>query len=225
MIHKTPLAGTILYCTAFLLISISVNAQQDSATNLPNFLFKGFTKSVIKLKSGQVNSAVLNYNIIDQEMVFLQNDGYMVLSNPQIVDTVYIANRTFIPFKTGFYELVMTGAVTLFIQHKSELESVGTTTGYGATSQTTNARPARQLYGPIGSVDLSIPDGYKIVDKTEYWVKRGSEMDKFSSRRQFLKIFKDKEKELSQFIDQNSIKFKDINDIVKLFNYCNELYN
>jgi hypothetical protein len=109
----------------------------------------------------------------------------------------------------------MTGAVTLFIQHKSELESVGTTTGYGATSQTTNARPARQLYGPIGSVDLSIPDGYKIVDKTEYWVRKDGEMNKFSS----------KEKELSKFIDDNNIKFKDINDIVKLFNYCNELYN
>ncbi len=134
--------------------------------------------------------------------------------------------RTFLPFKTGFYELVMADTVTLFIQHKSELESVGTTTGYGATSQTTNARPARQLYGPIGSVDLSIPDGYKIVDKTDYWVRRGSEMDKFSFKRQFLKIFKDKEKELSKFIEDNNIKvFKDINDIVKLFDYCNELYN
>ncbi len=225
MIHKPRLTRIVLYSFVFLFTGIAVNAQQDSAVNLPNFLFKGFTKSVIKLKSGQVNSATLNYNIIDQEMVFLQNDGYMVLSNPQIVDTIYIANRTFLPFKTGFYELVMTGAVTLFIQHKSELESVGTTTGYGATSQTTNARPARQLYGPIGSVDLSIPDGYKIVDKTDYWAKRGSEMDKFSSKRQFLKIFKDKEKELSKFIDDNNIKFKDINDIVKLFNYCNELYN
>lgn len=225
MIHKPRLTRIVLYSFVFLFTGIAVNAQQDSAVNLPNFLFKGFTKSVIKLKSGQVNSATLNYNIIDQEMVFLQNDGYMVLSNPQIVDTIYIANRTFLPFKTGFYELVMAGAVTLFIQHKSELESVGTTTGYGATSQTTNARPARQLYGPIGSVDLSIPDGYKIVDKTDYWVRRGSEMDKFSSKRQFLKIFKDKEKELSKFIGDNNIKFKDINDIVKLFNYCNELYN
>lgn len=215
-----------IICLAILaFVIIPANAQEDSAINLPNFLFPAFSKSIIKLKSGQVNSAVLNYNVIDQEMVFKQSDGYMVISNPQLVDSIYVGSRTFIPFKTGFYELVMTGAVTLFIQHKSELESVGTTTGYGATSQTTNARPARQLYGPIGSVDLSIPDGYKIVDKTEYWLRRGNEMDKFSNRRQFLKIFKDKEKELSQFIDQNSIKFKDINDLVKLFNYCNELYN
>jgi hypothetical protein len=225
MILKTQLARIVLYSTIFLLAGIAVNAQQDSATNLPNFLFRGFTKSVIKLKSGQVNSAVLNYNIIDQEMVFQQNESYMVLNNPQLVDTIYIANRTFIPFKVGFYEIVMTGAVTLFIQHKSELESVGTPTGYGATSQTANARPASQIYGPIGSVDLSIPDGYKIVDKTEYWVRKGSEMDKFSGKRQFLKIFKDKEKELAKFIDDNNIKFKEINDIVKLFNYCNELYN
>ncbi|MEP7255520.1 MAG: hypothetical protein ABI666_07065 [Ferruginibacter sp.] len=216
----------IFTCSVILALTvITANAQEDSAINLPNFLFPGFTKSVIKLKSGQLSSAVLNYNVVDQEMVFRQNEGYMVLSNPQLVDTVYIANRIFIPFKIGFYELVMAGPATLFIQHKSDLESVGTPTGYGATSQTTNAIPQRQIYGPAGSVDLRIPDGFKIVDKTEYWVRKSNQMDKFSTKRQFLKIFKDKEKELTQFIDHNDIRFKNINDIVKLFNYCNELYN
>ena len=216
----------VIICSAILAsTAIPVYAQTDSAIDLPNFLLPRFTKSVIKLKSGQMNSAILNYNVVDQEMVFLQTENYMVLTNPQLVDTVYMANRTFIPFKTGFYELVMTGTVTLFIQHKSDVESVGTSTGYGATSQTTNATYQRQIYGPIGSVDLRIPDAYKIVDKTEYWVRKENEMRKFSTKRQFLKIFKDKEKELTQFINDNNIKFKEINDIVKLFNFCNELYN
>ncbi len=70
MIHKPWLTRIVLYSFVFLFTGIAVNAQQDSAVNLPNFLFKGFTKSVIKLKSGQVNSATLNYNIIDQEMDF-----------------------------------------------------------------------------------------------------------------------------------------------------------
>ena len=216
----------VIICSAILAsTAIPVYAQTDSAIDLPNFLLPRFTKSVIKLKSGQMNSAILNYNVVDQEMVFRQTENYMVLTNPQLVDTVYMANRTFIPFKTGFYELVMTGTVTLFIQHKSDVESVGTSTGYGATSQTTNATYQRQIYGPIGSVDLRIPDAYKIVDKTEYWVRKENEMRKFSTKRQFLKIFKDKEKELTQFINDNNIKFKEINDIVKLFNFCNELYN
>lgn len=215
----------IICLTVLAFVIMPASAQEDSVINLPNFLFPAFTRSVIKLKSGQVNSAVLNYNVIDQEMVFKQSDGYLVISNPQLVDTIYVGSRTFIPFKVGFYELIMTGPATLFVQHKSDLESVGTPTGYGATSQTSNALPQRQIYGAMGTVDLRIPDGYKINDKTEYWVRKNNVMDKFSSKRQFLKIFKDKEKELSQFIDQNSIKFKDINDIVKLFNYCNELYN
>ncbi len=223
---RTIRSAKNIICLAILgCIAIPVNAQGDSAVNLPNFLFPRFTKCVIKLKSGQVSSAVLNYNIIDQEMVFRQNEGYMVLANPQLVDTVYMTNRTFVPFRIGFYELVMTGPATLFIQYKSDVESVGTPTGYGATSQTTNATPQRQMYGPFGSVDLRIPDGFKIVDKTDYWVRKDNEMSKFSTKRQFLKIFKDKEKELIQFIDNNDIKFKNINDIVKLFNYCNELYN
>ncbi len=214
----------IFYSAIIVFITITVNAQTEAAKNLPNFLLPGFTNGILKLTSGQVNTAVLNYNVVDQEMVFLQKDIYMVLDNPQLIDTIFLANRIFIPFNTGFYELVMTGPVTLFVQHKSNVESVGTTTGYGATSKTLAPAYVRQIYGPAGSINLQIPDEFKVVDVSFYWVRKESSMDKFSTKHQFLKIFKDKGKELNKFIDSNRTNFKNLSDIVKLFNYCNELY-
>ncbi len=217
-------ATIILYSAIFIFITTTVDAQAEAAKNLPNFLLPEFTGGILKLKSGQVNTAVLNYNVVDQEMVFLQNDIYMVMDNPQLVDTIFLANRTFIPFNTGFYELVMTGTITLFIQHKSNVESVGATTGYGATSKTLAPSYVRQIYGPAGSINLRIPDEFKVVDISFYWVRKESSMEKFSTKHQFLKIFRDKGKELNNFIDSNRINFKNLSDIVKLFNYCNELY-
>jgi len=203
--------------------AIPVNAQKDSAVNLPNFLFPRFTKSTIKFKSGNTKAATLNYNIIDEEMVFVQPDAYMVLDNPELIDTVYIDDRKFIPFKKGFYELLLDGPVSLFIQHKTNLEIPGTTTGYGATSKTLAPSEFKQVYGPKGFVDLRIPDEYKLTDDSYYWIRRDMNMDKFSNKRQFLKLFKNKEKEINQFADRNNIDFAKTSDVIRLVNYCREL--
>jgi hypothetical protein len=203
--------------------AIPVNAQTDSAVNLPNFLLPRFTKSIIKFKTGSARTAMLNYNVVDQEMVFMQPDAYMVLENPELIDTVNIDNRKFIPFKKEFYELVLNGPIELFIQHKVNLEIPGTATGYGATSKTLAPSEFRQVYGPRGSINLRVPDEYKLTDDSHYWIRRDMVMEKFSNKRQFLKLFKNKEKQLNQFIDQSNIDFKKTDDVIKLVQYSSGL--
>ncbi len=212
-----------LYSVIFVAATLPANAQPDSTINLPNFLLPAFTRSIIKFKSGDTKTAMLNYNIIDQEMVFKQADGYMVLDNPEVIDTLLLDDRKFVPFKTVFYEVLLTGHITLFMQHKSNVETQGTQTGYGATSNTQGVTYVRQMYGPIGSVNLKISDDFKLVEDDYYWVKSDNMMERFTNKHQFLKIFKTKEKELTQFIDKSSISFKKSADVIKLVNYCSQL--
>ncbi len=216
--------GKNLFCLViFVYASSSTIAQLDTANNLSNFLLPRFTKSIIKFKSGQSKTAVINYNVVDQEMVFLQNDIYMVLEDPQQIEVVYIDDRKFVPFKTGFYELVVSGPSSLYIQHKSIVEYLGTPTGYGATTKTSEPSYVRQIYGNMGSINLRIPDDFKVTENSEYWIEKENKMEKFSGKRQFLKIFNNKEKEINQFIDRNNINFKKNADIINLVNYCNLL--
>lgn len=218
LLHKRFIAvGVIIF------VAMQLGAQTDTLKNLPNLLLPQFMKSIVKLKSGNTYTAILNYDLVEQEMVFLQRKLTLVLDEPQLVDTIYMANRTFVPFQKGFYELMVTAPITLFIQHKSYLESVGTPTGYGAMSQTTPPSYVRQIYGATGAINLTIPSGFKVVDDSENWIRRNNTMNNFKTKRQFLKIFPDKEKELNQFINKNYIDFKKPQDLVKLVNYCNEL--
>ena len=213
----------IIPALILLFFSHSLAAQTDSLTNLPNLLIPRFTRSIVKLKSGEVYTATLNYNTVDQEMVFMQKKLFMVLKDPQLIDTVFMANRTFIPFEKGFYELVIKAPVTLYIQHKSYVEFEGYPTLYGAKSQTTAPSYVRQIYGANGAIDLKIPAGYKVFDDSQYWIRKENKMDAFKTKRQFLKIFPDKENELNRFINKNHIDFKNADNVIKLVNYCNEL--
>jgi hypothetical protein len=212
------------FCLVILATAaIEVSAQTDTAIDLPNFLLPRFTKSTIKFKTGSTKTATLNYNTVDQEMVFMQPDAYMVLENPELIDTVYIDNRKFVPFKKEFYELLQDGPFTLFIQHKINAEIAGIETGYGATAKTLGPSSFKQVYGPRGSVDLRIPDEYKLTDDSYYWLRRNTVMENFSNKRQFLKLFKNREKEINQFIGRLKIDFKKTDDVIRLIQYSTEL--
>jgi hypothetical protein len=217
------LKNRITLVLVFLFSVPLLNAQVDSLINLPNLLIPRFTKSILKMKSGEKRTAVLNYNTVDQQMVFMQKKLFYVLDDPQLIDTVYMANRIFIPFEKGFYELAVSAPVTLFVQHKAYAESLGVPIGYGAMSQTASPNYVSTIYGATGAINLKMPNNYKVTDDTEYWIRKEGVMTKFSSKKQFLKIIPENNKELEQYINKNKVDFKNQSNLVNLVLYCNEL--
>lgn len=217
---------TIQVLSALILITVSfpLFAQTDSLINLPNLLIPRFTKSMVKMKSGEIYTAILNYNTVDQQMVFMQKKLFLILEEPQLVDTIFMANRTFVPVEKGFYELAVHAPIGLFIQHKSYVEFEGTPTLYGAKSQTNPPSSVRQIYGARGPINLNIPTGYKVFDDSRYWIRKDGKMNVFETKRQFLKIFPGKDKELNEFININNTDFKNMSNVIALVVYCNELY-
>lgn len=214
------------FCCAVILFSVIINAsaQTEPPKNLPNFLFPEFSRATIKLKAGNAYAATINYNLVDEEMVFLQGDSYMVLSTPQEIDTITVDGRIFIPFTKGFYELIYHDSLMVFMQHKSTAEPVGKPGAYGTNSQTSTGYNRQLLYGPIGSVRLSLPDNLKVTADDQYWVVKNQEMEKFYNKKQFLKIFKDKEQDLNKYFNTQKVDFKKQVDVAKLVEYCAGLY-
>lgn len=148
----------------------------------------------------------------------------MVLDNPQEIDTITVGGRKFVPYEKSFYELVFHDSITLFVQYKSTLEPVGNSGAYGSTSQSSTTYYRRQIYGPIGSVKLSVPDNMKITSENSYWVSKSAGLEKFSNKKQFIKLFKDKEKELDKYCSSQKVNFKKVEDVIQLINYCNSLF-
>lgn len=204
-----------------LLTPGGLSAQADSLENLPNLLIPKFTNSLVKMKSGDKRRAVLNYNLVDQEMVFMQRGQFFVLDDPHLIDTIYMANRTFVPFEKGFYELAVSGPSTLFIQHKAYAESLGVPTGYGARSQTTSYNYVKMIFGGNGAINLKFPNEYTIVDDTEYWILKDGAMNRFKSKRQLLEIFPDRKKELESYIKTSKTDFENYRSVIQLVSYLN----
>lgn len=72
-------------------------------------------------------------------------------------------------------------------------------------------------------LEQRIPSNYDIVDISEVWVSKDGEMNRFSNKKQFLKIFEEWESELSEFIKQNNTDFQNLEHVSNLVRYINEL--
>ena len=55
------------------------------------------------------------------------------------------------------------------------------------------------------------------------WVKTRGGMKKFTTERQFLRIFPEQEAQLKEYIEKNKIDVKITDDLVKLGKFCSEI--
>ena len=197
--------------------------QTESPNPLPQFLFPDFTKSLVKMKDGRQMTANLNYNMVDEEMIFDQKGVFMALDKPQEIDTVYLQNRKFIPVEEAFYEVLSQGMVTIFIQHKSRYSQKGTPTAYGLTTKT--AGPTKVLSMQVGNQvrQIELPEDVEVSPATVYWLGYKNGMYKFTTEKQFLKIFPENESKLKEFLKTNKIDIKSREDLIKLGTFCNSL--
>jgi len=213
-------------CVALLLSNtISVSAQNDTLSNLPQYLFTQFDSSIVKLKTGEFSKALMNYNTLTERMAFYQKGSVLDLVKPESVETVYIQKRMFMPFEKAFYEVILNSPVSFYIQHKSDLVSKGRPAALGSTSQTSGITSVSKLVGPTNSYNMKLPEDFDIKPYNIYWIRMNNEMHRFMNERQFLKIFPEKEDQLKKFIKESDININKPEDLLKLATFCNELMN
>ena len=212
----------LLFCVIFSIIS--VEAQGDTQEEPANLVLPRFEQAAVKLKNGKSYSAVMNYEKTEQQMIILRNDQYFLFKDQQAVDTILIGDRTFVPAEKGFLEVLVNAPVSLYFQHKANLESEGSTVAYGSKTNTAGITHITTIYGKEGAIVLKIPDNYKVVDESSMWIGRNGSMEKILNKKQFLKLFNDRKDDLTRFMKENNTNFGDVDDMTRLVLYCNELY-
>ncbi|MBK7628301.1 MAG: hypothetical protein IPJ16_14085 [Bacteroidales bacterium] len=209
----------------FLLVVIffPANAQTTADGSMPQFLFQEFTMGSVRMKNGQVQNSILNYNIVTEKMVYENGKDLYDITNAELIDTVYVQKSKFVPSGKVFFEVLLEAPVSLFVQHTGSVAPPGAPAGYGGTSQVSSTKQLSGVELSTGYYNLKLPKDFKVQINPVYWIRAGKEYSSFINERQFLKLFPDKEEELKKYIKDSKIKFSRQSDIVKLTWYYNEI--
>jgi hypothetical protein len=204
-VFKLSVLLLIAYAPAF--------AQDTKKANTSPYLFPEFTKGVVLQKGGATVEALLDYNTITQEMIFDQNGSKLVLDQADNIDTIFIANRKFIPARSVYFEKLTETAVSLYIQYKSKSLKNVVNTDMGSGSNQSTA-------GFIGTKKEA--DNYQLKTEDTFWLQKGGAFYPLSNLKSLTKYFPGKEPAIQAFAKENNISMNKKEDVVKVINFSNK---
>jgi hypothetical protein len=202
-------------------VSLLCQTTRDGA--MPQYYFNDFTGGRVKMRNGQVQTPMLNYNTVTERMVFTRDNNYYDLTNPEIVDTIIIQGIRFVPVGKAFYEVLLSGPTALFIQNKGNIMPAGKQVGYGGTSQLASSVYITNIELSGGRYNLPLPSDFIVNPSPVYWIRRNDEMLNFVNEKQFLSLYPNETARIKAFIRENRIKIERKEHLIKLVSYCSTL--
>jgi hypothetical protein len=217
----------VVFSTLFIISVLqpgpATYAQDDTSSVSSHFVFPEFIEGKVKMKNGTTEDAILNYNMLTEEMIFESDSERLALVKIETIDTIYIRSRKFIPHDKVFYEVLINDTVSLFVRHKRNVLSSGSPAGYGGTTETGAAHSISHLVTSGNIYNLELSSEYHLTDASQFWITLHNSSFRISSERQILKIFPEISGELKQFIIQNHLNIKKQHDLHILIMRCNEI--
>jgi hypothetical protein len=224
----------------------SLFAQEESGNGL---LFPQFEKGIVTYKTGVSASALFNYDMIGQQMLFLKSDStVLTLAHPLDVLVVTIGERRFLPISAEgiFYEEIQAGKGFFYVKWKTIRLSEGKAVGYGGYSQIASTTTYTNLPSNISgsaatntntqgtgsattntyshnikgtSGTLHQDEKFGLKMENDYYLKSNNSYKKFFSAISLGKLFKGHEAEINEFAKEQSIDFSKINDVTRIVEY------
>jgi len=213
---------TIRLCFYLLIAGCfnSLFAQEEVGSGM---LFPAFEKGTVIFKTGTRSSASLNYDMIRQQMLFLEADSTIkAIANSLDISVVIIGERRFLPVSSQgeFYEEVQAGKGSLFVKRKATLLSQGKAAAYGGYSQTSSTTSFSSWHDNAGnSVNLSVNEKFSLEIKCTYYLKIGNSYKSFFSAKSLGKLFKGHESEIEEYAKKQPVDFSKIEDVFRMVEY------
>ncbi len=208
----------------FLCCFLPIVAQGQASSDLTNgLLFSQFKEGTVSYKDGKKIKALLNYNSVEEEMLFRNPDNsILALANPAEVTGIQIGNRHFVyARKDAFYEQIAAGNQSFYIQWKSKLISQGKGTAYGGHSQASSITNIGSMQGHGADyARFNLDEIFETKTERFFYIKQKNSFKKFNSAKTLGKLFKGNEDKIEQFAKENSVDFSKTEDIEKIVAYC-----
>lgn len=196
----------------------ALTAQIDST----QFLLKDFQEGLVYYKDGRQFRVPMNYSLLIKKFLFLdQNDNNNIKEflEPEMVATIKIGDRIFLPTKDGATEVLQTKP-PIFVQYKGSMRWEGKKVGYGGRSETSAVDSYSSLQAGSSIHKLETEKLILIrIDKI-FRIERNGKQFRFINEKQFLKAFPEKKNILKEYIRKNNFNFNSIDDVLQVYNYA-----
>lgn len=206
--------------TFFLLSYFTVAYSQPKIDTRP-LLYKYFLSGEVLMKSGKTETAEMNYNTNNQQIVFVFNDQIMELTGLDQVLKVKIDKSTFIPIEGKFYEL--STDPLLIVSYSNRMSSRQKTVGKIGVENAETGEVSNNVSNTALIKRNEI--NKEIVFEKNLFLLENSKALPISSTKDFAKTLGVDKKKVANYIKANNINLRSMTDIINALNYFKEVEN
>ncbi len=186
-------------------------------------IFSDFTEGVVYFKDGTRTAAFLNYDTYEEEMIFKNGNEVLALASPELIASIKIEDRIFEWLEGDvFLERLDSTPVLIYKRNRNQLISKGKGTAFGGVSNTSSVQPVNNL--PRGydkqTSELTINEDFELKPDNLYYAKEKTSFRSLTSQNEFCKVFGGNKKEVAKFIKTEKLNMQDLNDVIKIIEYC-----
>lgn len=207
-----------------LVMKSGVNFSLDIADSLM-YVLPHYSMGVVVFKDGGRSQALLNINTLDQRVSFIDGKGdTLFVANESDVASVYVMNRYFRKWGASLYLEILNprADVSVALGRSLVLSEPVKEGAYGSKSSTTSVTTIRQFSDAPGSIrDLSnyVNVPWKYVFNV--YLSSGEKV-MTPSKKSFVKLFPSRAEFISEYVKENDVDFRDLEQVQALLDICTE---
>jgi hypothetical protein len=173
------------------------------------------------MKSGVVEQASLNYNTENQSIVFIKDGKYLTLTGLESVDTIYVDDKKFIPFREHIYEVATPAEeIPLLVTYSNKVKPIVATVDHTGGNKQVGSQVSNTLSDNY--LNRSYRGNFQVEFVRHFILRKRYAFYKVNNERQLLKVFPENEGAISKYIDENNVNFSSLLDMISLVVFCNE---
>ena len=186
------------------------------------YRYPAFTQGQVFLKNGNVSSTKLNYNLLMDNIEFIQSRDTLVFAKKKDIRYIVISVDTFY-YDNGYLEQIFNGPVKVGLRHRIKLKEVLKKDSYGTSSSGSSTNSYGLLPTDGNFYKLSVNEDMVFQEMEEYYLSvRSGDYVQFK-KKYVLQLFSEKKDAIKSYLKTNDIDFDKRDDIIRLAKYLSAL--
>jgi hypothetical protein len=208
-------------------------AQQDQAFRINSinadstgyyrsvYSYPEFTEGTILSNDGKIASALLNYKRLSGQILFINSKGdTLEFSDPGSFRYVAISEDTFYFFDKAYLKLISHyNSANLYKKEKIEYNGKEKKGAYGGYSSTSAANSIDKISDENDLKKIAVDENTLYVSSSRFYLRGAAGKYYPAVKKNFVKMFPQKEKQLNNYLANNKVNYRDENDLLRLLDY------
>ena len=186
------------------------------------YLYPQFVEGEIILRNGLFSSALLNYNMLRDEIEFIQDSDTLIIARKENLRYVIIENDTF-SYMRGYARLIFDQTLRVYSRDRFYLKEILRRGAMGMVNRTAAIGSYSDFESGGVPYFLVVPDDLVYRREVAYFIatSRGT-LEPFK-RRNILRLFRNQRSEILKYIKTNNVNFDAHEDIIKFAEFLSKL--